>query len=225
MPIDFDYPKNINNVPLRLLAQINLQDLPKNEKLPNIGILQFFILDDDVYGMNLEGEETNIKNIMNNYKVIYHPKVSTDTSKLITDFSKYRNSKKRNEFVSDSEFELSFSEGVENMPITDYRIHSILPNKYLEKYDYSLDHLINSGVENHEEEHKLFGYPFFTQEDPRYSYKNIQNYELLFQMVSQMDDKKWTIIWGDAGVGKFFINPDDLKGLDFSKIFYTWDCY
>jgi uncharacterized protein YwqG len=31
-------------------------------------------------------------------------------------------------------------------------------------------------------------------------------------------------MWGDMGVGNFFIHPDDLAKKDFSKIFYTWDC-
>ncbi len=32
------------------------------------------------------------------------------------------------------------------------------------------------------------------------------------------------ILWGDAGVGNFFINREDLKRRDFSKILYNWDC-
>ena len=32
------------------------------------------------------------------------------------------------------------------------------------------------------------------------------------------------IMWGDCGVGNFFISSDDLKRLDFSRVLYTWDC-
>ena len=32
------------------------------------------------------------------------------------------------------------------------------------------------------------------------------------------------ILWGDAGVGNFFIDLEKLKQRDFSDVFYTWDC-
>ena len=63
--------------------------------------------------------------------------------------------------------------------------------------------------------HHLLGYPYFTQEDPREGlYKT-----LLFQM-----DSDNGILWGDAGVGNFFIDLEKLKQRDFSDVFYTWDC-
>jgi len=31
-------------------------------------------------------------------------------------------------------------------------------------------------------------------------------------------------MWGDCGVGNFFINIEDLKNLDFSDVLYNWDC-
>ncbi len=32
------------------------------------------------------------------------------------------------------------------------------------------------------------------------------------------------IMWGDMGVAGFFINYEDLKRKDFSKVLYNWDC-
>lgn len=32
------------------------------------------------------------------------------------------------------------------------------------------------------------------------------------------------IIWGDMGIANFFINQEDLAKLDFSNVFYNWDC-
>ncbi|MBO7381562.1 MAG: DUF1963 domain-containing protein, partial [Neisseriaceae bacterium] len=37
-------------------------------------------------------------------------------------------------------------------------------------------------------------------------------------------DSKNGIMWGDAGVGNFFITADDLKKRDFSRVLYNWDC-
>ena len=32
------------------------------------------------------------------------------------------------------------------------------------------------------------------------------------------------IMWGDMGIANFFINKEDLSKLDFSNVFYNWDC-
>ena len=49
---------------------------------------------------------------------------------------------------------------------------------------------------------QIGGYPFFTQYDPR---QEDNNEVLLFQLDSQDH-----ILWGDSGVGNFFISKEDL---------------
>ena len=71
--------------------------------------------------------------------------------------------------------------------------------------------------------HKLFGYPAFTQVDPR-SMVSYSQYILLLQIDSiGVADKE--IMWGDSGICNFFITEADLKDKDFSKVLYNWDCY
>ena len=73
--------------------------------------------------------------------------------------------------------------------------------------------------------HWLFGYAYFTQNDPRDYMVDLQDYILLFQMDSDYSaERKSEIMWGDSGVGNFFIKKDDLQKLDFSKVMYNWDC-
>jgi uncharacterized protein YwqG len=70
--------------------------------------------------------------------------------------------------------------------------------------------------------HKIGGYPYFTQYDPRaYTRYSDCDFNLLFQM-----DTDWpeNIMWGDAGVGNFFIREEDLRNCDFSHVLYNWDC-
>ena len=67
--------------------------------------------------------------------------------------------------------------------------------------------------------HKMGGYAFFCQEDPRNPEEPM---ELLFQLGS---GNRFNCAWGDMGVGNFFICRDDLKKADFSKVMYNWDCY
>jgi uncharacterized protein YwqG len=71
--------------------------------------------------------------------------------------------------------------------------------------------------------HHLLGWPYFTQYDPR-PQNNFYD-TLLFQMDSDSTEDQEYVMWGDNGVGNFFINGEDLKKRDFSNVFYTWDCF
>ena len=42
-------------------------------------------------------------------------------------------------------------------------------------------------------------------------------------LLLQLDTDEY-INWGDCGVGDFLIPSENLRGADFSQIFYTWDC-
>lgn len=76
----------------------------------------------------------------------------------------------------------------------------------------------------YDEKSQIGGYPFFTQEDPRYTEER-QTYDtLLFQLASDQIAEHSEIMWGDCGVGNFFINHQDLINRDFSKVMYNWDC-
>jgi len=37
-------------------------------------------------------------------------------------------------------------------------------------------------------------------------------------------DEEINILYGQGGVGNFFILPQDLANLDFSRVMYAWDC-
>jgi uncharacterized protein YwqG len=71
------------------------------------------------------------------------------------------------------------------------------------------------------ENHIIGGYPYFTQDDPRW----VNDYKDYTTLLLQLDtDDTSGIMWGDAGVGNFFIKPKDLKSLNFSDVLYNWDC-
>ncbi|GEB34472.1 YwqG family protein [Brevibacillus parabrevis] len=66
---------------------------------------------------------------------------------------------------------------------------------------------------------RIGGYPYFSQDDVRE-----EEMELLFQLDMEGDHKSYYVSWGDSGVANFFIRKQDLLRLDFSQVFYTWDC-
>ena len=67
-------------------------------------------------------------------------------------------------------------------------------------------------------EHRIGGYPYFTQQDPREEDSPFT--ELLLQMNSDGD----YIMWGTMGVANFFIRKEDLKEKNFEEVLYNWDC-
>ncbi|WP_430522137.1 DUF1963 domain-containing protein [Pseudoalteromonas luteoviolacea] len=46
---------------------------------------------------------------------------------------------------------------------------------------------------------------------------------ILSQLNSEFDND-FNIMWSGAGAGNFFIEPAKLKALDFSRVWYNWDC-
>jgi len=222
-PKDMPYPKNTKGTPMRLLAQLNLSELPSTfSELPNEGILQFFLQqdeDDDLYGADYD----NLTN-QEGFKVIYHEKVVEDESHLLTDFS----------FVEglvdelllpiepDTEAKLTFSEKQEPVSFCDFRFDNLLGNVIPEfiTVDGQEHDLIEEYAEHFDSSgHKIGGYACFTQADPRD--EDTSQAFLLFQLDS---DTKIDCIWGDMGVGNFFISPEDLRNRNFSNVLYTWDC-
>ena len=91
-------------------------------------------------------------------------------------------------------------------------------NKYVD--DDSSDEYYDEGIG-----HKIGGYPYFTQTDPRWS-EELEKYDyLLFQLdTDDDDDGNERVMWGDSGIGNFFIRTQDLKNCNFSDVLYNWDC-
>ena len=53
--------------------------------------------------------------------------------------------------------------------------------------------------------------------------KNGKDYTInLLTLVSADEGDTITIMWGDAGAANWLITPEQLKNLDFSKVFYSW---
>lgn len=242
MPADFEYPKGKSGIfkgrPLRLLAQLNFEKLPHIENFPRKGILQFFCSDDEddcAYGINFDNRTEQ-----NGFRIIYHENIIADESRLMPKESmpKFRNN--MGNFPFEGEFLLE-AEAAEMCPVSsgDYRFNeaafevlgkisgkNIATFNDAEEAGFGDDFWEKLYVMRDTERTCIGGYPFFTQDDPREYTPEIADYGvLLFQCASFFgDDTGDEIMWGDMGVGNFFISENDLKNLDFSKVAYNWDC-
>ena len=224
------YPTDSQGNKMTLLAQLNFAQLGTEAPLPRAGMLQFFIGQDDGFGIDFDQPDRQ-----KNFRVVYHPEpdpaltpeqiqalklpthVEADLCTPVIREAAFTAEKTAGYMgPGDCRFEALFREAVR--AVTGEDIGDKNEYQYFDKADrdYFYDQLSAAG-------HRLLGYPFFTQYDPREPEGPYDT--LLFQLDSDMaEDRKDLVLWGDCGVGNFFINREDLLRRDFSRILYNWDC-
>lgn len=217
---------------LYLLVQINFAEMPSLLDYPEEGILQIYIASDDLYGLDFDDMKSQEQ-----WRIIYHEDISKPMAReqiveLMPDLTNedYMLPMER----LNKEYAIEFEEA--DMPIslgdTSFAkvvaetCSDLLPKDLqgVDWYDYP-DEMIEVLEESlGGSGSRLGGYPDFTQEDPR-GYGIPENCQLFLQIDSDGDENgEWAIMWGDAGIGNFFIAPEDLKKKDFTRVYYNWDC-
>ncbi|WP_158643805.1 YwqG family protein [Pseudobacter ginsenosidimutans] len=216
LPLNFSYPRDQHGEYMFPLAQINFRELPPMPGYPRTGFLQFYISADDTYGYRFD-------NRPNDFRILFFEEA--DVENFQADFS-FLQSTMGSESVPLSEplslqFELKEEYfGLGN--VTNQMNPGISLEQIAAQYDEELEEELMTCAYDHftPSGHKLGGYAYFTQTDPR-EYREEKEKEFVLLLQIDSDDK---IMWGDAGVANFFIHPNDLAKKDFSKAFYTWDC-
>ncbi len=220
-------PTNSKGQQFMFLAQINCEDLKGLEDFPQEGILQFWVLGEDLLGLDFD-DYTN----RDGFDVIYYEKIED-----------YYSEDEFKEMYNPYKFDLKY---METLIASEPCKMKFSLEKQKESFNYELlDNLFKEVLEEeslgfnekdklYEEVEKLYddefyeeivgtkcnGFPYFTQWEPR-DEEQLKEYDtLLFQI-----DSGGEIMIGDCGVMNFFINREKLKNKDFSDIFYNWDCY
>lgn len=222
IPRDKELPRDSRGAQLRLLAQIDCAELKTLEDFPHEGLLQFFIATDDILGMEDE----------KGHAVIYHETVdrSVTEEECAAKVEPLEENEDEVFFPLFGEFGVKFFPEKISMNIDDFRYSELARAKIGKEVDNDLFDEVFFDYDKDGDEyysHRLGGYPIFTQYDPR-DLKDEEKTVLLFQLDTDFgddDENDEKIMWGDCGVGNFFISPEDLKKRDFSKVLYNWDCY
>ena len=121
---------------------------------------------------------------------------------------------------------LRFEAGYQPVTLGDYRFEEFFRDAiHLEEIDddsveMELHRLYNKYFES--QGHKIGGYPFFTQTDPREWEETYQEHNILWLQIDT--DDSLGIMWGDCGIANFFVRKEDLLNLNFSNVLYNWDC-
>lgn len=225
------YPTDPQGGKMALLAQLNFPQLGTEEPLPQEGLLQFFLGENDTLGADFEHLDQQ-----SYFRVIYHPQPRADVTREQVEalgvpthesgdcFDYFPvcqeaaiTAEKTASYMGPDErlFPPLFREVVQ--AVTGENIDGQYESEYLDNTDHSylFDQLYNGG-------HRLLGWPYFFQGDPRGEDSPYDT--LLFQLDSDMVDREDLVLWGDCGVGTFLINQEDLLRRDFSRVLYYWDC-
>ena len=236
LPKDMEVPKNKENKQLTLLAQINIEELPKNNIYPmEEGMLQFWVLNDDVLGLDYD------THLGNGFKVVYYKEIDKNVTEeeVLEKYNPYKD--EDSYFPVEGEFSLSFklTDGYFSDSNDDFseivdremkKFHLENKEKYkeiLKVYDDKeylsywdiwdiLEEDKEIGKKLFDGGHKIGGFPNFTQSDIR----EVGDYEILLLQIDSEGTEKNEIMWGDCGIANFFIREKDLKELNFDKVIY-----
>ena len=218
LPKGFDYPKTAEGEYLHLLAQINFAEAPHLEGFPERGILQFYITNDDRYG--LPDSEDLFE--QNRYRILYFRKPDFNEDHLTTDFSFLP--EKDNGFVDPYPVKCSAIQWTKGyVPISKYDY-----NFYNRIFSELIDNgMIKDGMEDLYEELdktcesiltgtncdiQMGGYRFHLSDDPRCSYDSEEQ---------PFDTLLFSIRLVENGSLFFYIQSSALAKCDFSKVLYA----
>ena len=225
-------PTSVDSKPLFMLAQINCEQLPENTLYPKKGLLQFWIATTEapLYGLDYEAPCSN------DFKqVIYYPDFGEALP--IDDFiNDYTFDNENLPFNSKRQFALHFKKDTESISLEERAATQLFFEKWNEAFSTHIttidqffdevpDHIceeINVYLLKEPTGHKIGGYPYFIEYDPRE--ENDPHTFLLLQIdIDNVEGEE--ICWGNlGGVANFFISPEDLAACQFDNVLYNWDC-
>ena len=225
------YPTDSKGNKMRLLAQINFDREKVESPLPQGGMLQFFLAYDDVYGLHYHDEIRQ-----KNWRVVYHEKIDTNMNAELVEGLGIPTDTENQEYCSPVLKSCVFHLVKKETWITSMHSDAFdtLTLELAEELFGETEAEFGSDVfgdeqftliveeDSHNKNSQLLGHPYFTQGDVRE--EGLRYDTLLFQLDSETVDEEEITMWGDCGVGNFFINIEDLKNLDFSDVLYNWDC-
>jgi uncharacterized protein YwqG/predicted DNA-binding WGR domain protein len=201
--LEMEIPKDKEDKEMLFFGQINLEELPKLPGYPEKGLLLFFL---PKHYSSFEKES----------RVIYVENIISDISKLNDSSQLTCVTTGTYQIVSAPEIKLSYAYPPDRGFDPIMRQYEVNEKKVME--------LVKEEITEWKQEntgHRMGGYAFFAQEDPRRD-KDYQDYLNLFQ-IDELDDE--IMLWGDSGIAHFLIHPNDLAQRDFSRVLFVWDCY
>ena len=231
IPKEGALPRSADGKPLFMLAQINCEQLPENNLYPKKGLLQFWIADteDPLYGLDYDDPCSN-----DFKRVLYFSTIGEALP--IDDFiSDYTFDDNYLPFNSKKQFALHFKKDTESISLEERAATQLFFEKWNEAFSTQITTIdeffeevpndiceeINASLLKEPTGHKIGGYPYFTQVDPRE--ENDPHTLLLLQIdIDNVEGEE--IYWGNGGgVANFFVSPEDMANCKFDDVLFHWE--
>ena len=231
IPKEGALPRSADGKPLFMLAQINCEQLPENNLYPKKGLLQFWIADteDPLYGLDYDDPCSN-----DFKRVLYFSTIGEALS--IDDFiSDYTFDDNHLPFNSKKQFALHFKKDTESISLEERAANQLFFEKWNEAFSTQITTIdeffeevpndiceeINASLLKEPTGHKIGGYPYFIEYDPRE--ENDPHTLLLLQIdIDNVEGEE--IYWGNGGgVANFFVSPEDMANCKFDDVLFHWE--
>lgn len=242
VPHDEQIPTDSKGFQLRLLAQIDCSQITLPD-FPHMGLLQFWIRNDNLYGVDFDHNTHQ-----DGFRICYYKELDrTVTEAEVTE--KVGNNLPFGEdfFPVSGCWGLEFLEETETISPSDRHFEGYMKDAMMKFYQKKVEEIPDAVYNdaNNGLRHKIGGYPCFEKEDPweeYYASFHVLKWKqsecdpreqddlhdvLLFQLDSdfRIEDRMYWVKWKDAGIANFFINRGKLKHCDFSDVIYNWNYY
>ena len=224
-------PRSAEGKPLFMLAQINCEQLPENNLYPKKGLLQFWIADteDPLYGLDYDDPCSN------DFKRVLYFSTIGETLPIDDFISDYTFDDNHLPFNSKKQFALHFKKDTESISLEERAATQLFFEKWNEAFSTQITTIdeffeevpndiceeINASLLKEPTGHKIGGYPYFTQVDPRE--ENDPHTLLLLQIdIDNVGGEE--ICWGnEGGVANFFVSPEDMANCKFDDVLFHWE--
>lgn len=229
------YPLDKTGQKMTMIAQINFDKATVDERLPQQGMLQFFIALDDDDGY-LYGYDSEVPDRQEMFRVVYHETVDYNVTK---------------EQILGLEIPVCTDPELDEYSPVWYEIgFDIVPQEvymhpddrhFMERLQETEIAVIGKDVRGRyffsEEEKDYFyhtlpyygshmlGYPLWLLFTPKKIVNKMEKYDtMLLQIHSEVKENADRVLWSGSGAIQFFIDSEALAKRDFSKVLYYWGC-
>ena len=231
IPKDGTLPTSVDGKPLFMLAQINCEQLPENTLYPKKGLLQFWIAATEapLYGLDYEAPCSN------DFKRVIHYPTFGEALPIDDFINDYTFDDENLPFNSKRQFALHFKKDTESISLEERAATQLFFEKWNEAFSTQITTIdeffeevpndiceeINASLLKEPTGHKIGGYPYFIQVDPRE--ENDPHTLLLLQIdIDNVEGEE--ICWGnEGGVANFFISPEDMANCKFDNVLFHWE--
>ena len=198
---------------------------------PKKGLLQFWIAATEapLYGLDYEAPCSN------DFKRVIHYPTFGEALPIDDFINDYTFDDENLPFNSKRQFALHFKKDTESISLEEraatqfffekwneaFSTHITTIDEFFDEVPDDICEEINAYLLKEPTGHKIGGYPYFIEYDPRE--ENDPHTFLLLQIdIDNVEGEE--ICWGNlGGVANFFISPEDLDNYKFDNIFFHWE--